>query len=150
MQLTQHSRFPFVPATIAIAAALGLAACDKGAQDRSAGQNVDAAVAKVEQKTDQAAAEVKKDVTSAKDAVGKAVDATVDKVKDAAITTSINAELAKDSSLSAMKIDVDTSGGQVSLRGTAPTPAARDQATLLAQRVEGVVRVDNQLQVRSN
>jgi uncharacterized protein YjbJ (UPF0337 family) len=143
-------RFPLLPATLAAASLVTLAACNRAQDDRTAGQKVDSAVAKVEQKTDQAAAEVKKDLESAKAAVGQAVDATANKVKDATITTSIKAELTKDASLSALKINVDTSAGQVSLRGTAPSAAAREQATKLAQGVQGVVSVDNQLQVSSN
>jgi hyperosmotically inducible periplasmic protein len=145
-------RFTFLSAALAAASLLALAACNKApdtADNRTVGQKVDSAIAKVEQKTDQAAAEVKKDVDSARATVGQAVDATADKVKDAAITTSVNAELARDATLSALKIDVDTSAGRVSLRGTAPDAPSRERATQLAQRVEGVVSVDNQLQVRS-
>ena len=64
------------------------------------------------------------------------------------ITAAINAELAKDSALSAMRINVDVSNGQVSLRGTAPSSLARDRATTLAQSVKGVNTVDNQLELR--
>ena len=144
------SQSPFLSATLAVAAALTLAACDKAQDNRTAGQNVDPPVAKVEKQSEQAATEVKKEFDSAKSAVGQAVDATANKVKDAAITTNVNAQLAKDGALSALKINVDTNAGQVSLRGTAPSTTAREQATLLAQRVEGVVSVDNQLQVSSN
>jgi len=59
------------------------------------------------------------------------------------ITTTVKAELAKDSNLSALKINVDTDNGRVALHGTAPTAAARDHATTLAQGVKGVVSVDN-------
>lgn len=143
------SSFPFAPTTvvIALAAALGLAACDKQAENRTAGQNVDAAVSTVEKKTEQAATDVKEGMASARDAVGKAVEATADTVKDAAITASINAELARDAALSAIKVNVDTNAGKVLLRGTAPTATAREKATELAKRVDGVVSVDNQLQV---
>jgi osmotically-inducible protein OsmY len=143
------SSFPLVPATmaIALAATLGLAACGKQAENRTAGQNVDAAVATVEKKSEQAATDVKEGMASARDAVGKAVEATADTVKDAAITAAINAELARDAALSAIKVNVDTNAGKVLLRGTAPTTAARDKATELARNVSGVVSVDNQLQV---
>ena len=145
----QVNRFPFTATTVAIAmaATLGLAACDRAQEDRSVGQKVDSAVAKVEQKTDQAVAEVKKDAAVARESTSKALDSAGSKIKDATITTSINAELAKDSSLSALKINVDTSSGRVSLRGTAPDAAAREHATQLAQRVDGVVSVENQLQI---
>ena len=63
------------------------------------------------------------------------------------ITTSVNAELAKDDKLSALKIDVDTSDGRVMLKGTAPSQADKERATQLAQGVKGVTRVDNQLRV---
>jgi len=68
-------------------------------------------------------------------------------VKDAAITAAINAELARDQALSAIKVNVDTNAGKVLLRGTAPTALAREKATTLARHVDGVVSVDNQLQI---
>ncbi|CAN5483300.1 hypothetical protein BH11PSE9_BH11PSE9_09260 [soil metagenome] len=83
----------------------------------------------------------------AKVAGQNASDKIGDKVADAVITTSVNAELAKDSSLSALKINVDTDAGRVALKGTAPTTAARERATTLASNVKGVVSVDNQLTV---
>ena len=134
----------------AIAAVLGLAACDRAKDDRTVGQKIDSAVAKVEQKSDQAATTAKKEMAEARVGAGKAADAAGEKIKDAAITTSINAELTKDASLSALKIDVDTNQGRVALRGTAPDATSRDRATLLAQRVDGVVSVENQLQVKAN
>lgn len=71
------------------------------------------------------------------------------KVDDAAITASVNASLAKDPDLSAMKIDVDTKSGVVTLSGPAPTAAAKDRATSLAQAVDGVAGVNNNLEVRA-
>lgn len=70
------------------------------------------------------------------------------KIDDAMITTSVKAELAKDPSLSAMKINVDTENGRVALKGTAPSNEAREHATTLAQNVKGVSAVDNQLTVK--
>jgi len=68
-------------------------------------------------------------------------------VGDAAVTVAVNAELAKDAQLSALRIDVDTLDGRVTLAGSAPNAAARDRATLLAQSVKGVKSVDNRLAV---
>ena len=82
-----------------------------------------------------------------REATERAANDVSDKVKDAAITTAVNAKLAQDKSLSALRIDVDTVNGRVSLRGTAPDPAARERATTLASAVDGVVSVDNQLTV---
>lgn len=116
-----------------------LAGCDRISDDRTAGQKLDAAVAKTEQKAE----EIKNDA--------KATTGTVaDKTKDAAITTAVNAELVRDSRLSALKIDVDTVNGKVILRGTAPDTASRERATVLASAVSGVVAVDNALTVVGN
>ena len=90
----------------------------------------------------QEAAEAKAD---AKDASAKLGD----KANDASITIGVNAELAKDSTLSALRINVDTSNGRVMLSGSAPDKTSRDRATQLAQSVKGVVSVDNRLEIRS-
>jgi hyperosmotically inducible periplasmic protein len=76
-----------------------------------------------------------------------AADSATNAVSDAAITAQVNAQLAKDPNLSAMTIDVDTSGGQVALHGTAPDASSKERATTLAHGVKGVQSVDNQLTV---
>jgi osmotically-inducible protein OsmY len=68
---------------------------------------------------------------------------------DVAITAKVNAALAADEQLSALKINVDTTNGQVELKGTAPDAASRDRATMLASAVEGVVKVENRLTVEA-
>lgn len=148
------------PATLiaTAAAALMLTACGRD-DGQTVGQQVDQAVATAEQRTEEAKAdarqgieEAKSDAAAAADRMAnsaeKAGDQVASKVEDAAITASVNAELAKDPSLSALRINVDTSNGRVLLRGAAPDAAARDRATQLAQAVNGVVAVDNQLEVR--
>ena len=144
----QAQRFFLAPAALAITAALTLAACDRHDEGRTVGQAVDATIAKAGQKSEHAAAVVEKHVDSALASAEKGVDTASIAVRDAAITTSINAELARDASLNPMKIDVDTSAGHVALRGTAPDASAKARATVLAQRVDGVKKVDNQLQVQ--
>jgi len=57
----------------------------------------------------------------------------------------VNAKLAADSGLSALRINVDTVGGRVALSGDAPDAAARDRATALVRSVDGVTNVDNRL-----
>ncbi|MDO9135699.1 BON domain-containing protein, partial [Hydrogenophaga sp.] len=69
---------------------------------------------------------------------------------DMAITTKVNAALAADDQLSALKIDVDTEAGNVALTGTAPDEASRARATTLTAAVDGVVTVDNRLTVEKN
>lgn len=64
---------------------------------------------------------------------------------DARIATDVHQVLAADADLSAMKIDVSSQDGAVTLRGRAPDPAARDRATTLARNVKDVKSVENQL-----
>ena len=83
----------------------------------------------------------------ARAAGSQAAAAVAETATDMAITTRVNAALAADDKLSALKIDVDTEAGNVALIGTAPDEASRDRATTLAAAVEGVVTVDNRLTV---
>lgn len=71
-----------------------------------------------------------------------------DKVGDAVITAAVKAELAKDQSLSATQINVDTNAGRVTMAGAAPSEVARERATQLALSVKGVIGVDNKLIVK--
>ncbi len=129
----------------AVAAAATLAACNRTDDGKTAGQKMDGAVAKVEKKADEVGADMRGAGEKAKDGTAGAMDTVAVKAKDAVITTSVNAELAKDKQLSALRINVDTVEGRVALRGTAPDAASKDRATKLAQGVDGVKAVDNQL-----
>jgi hyperosmotically inducible periplasmic protein len=130
-----------------IAAAALLAACNKAEDDRTAGQKVDSAVAQVEQKAAEAKADMQEAGKDAKQATEQAADTATNKVKDIAITTAVNAELARDPALSSLRINVDTSNGRVALRGSAPDAESRERAAALAMKVDGVVAVENQLVV---
>lgn len=160
----QTIAMPFSRAWLAVllaGAALTLAACDKS-DNRTAGEKLDSAISKTEKAADTAAAKTGEAVRDAKAKIdasgttaevkdaakdaGAAVSATVD---DAAITASVSAGLAKDPDLSAIKIDVDTKGGVVSLKGPAPTAAAKARAEDIAKGVQGVTSVSNQLEVKS-
>lgn len=122
----------------AVAAAFTLAACDRR-DDRTAGQKVDSAVA--------AAKDAGRDMKESATAAGQTV---ATGAADAAITAKVNAALAADDKLSAIRIDVDTKEGKVTLNGTAPDPASRDRATTLAAAVSGVMSVDNKLAVKGS
>lgn len=71
-----------------------------------------------------------------------------EKFDDAAITAKVNTGFMADKELSAIKIDVDTKDGVVTLNGPAPTAAAKARATDIARNVKGVSSVNNQLAVR--
>jgi hyperosmotically inducible protein len=130
----------------ALVASMAMVGCSKREQT-DAGNTADRTVAQVNEKSRNVANDTASGMDKAKNATKNMAADAKDKVSDAVITTSVKAELAKDSNLSAMKINVDTDSGQVALRGTAPTANARDHATVLAQGVKGVVGVDNQLTV---
>jgi hyperosmotically inducible periplasmic protein len=145
--MTQHRITPLTTILAALVAAAALSACNRADDGRSAGQKVDGAVAKAEKKADEVGADMRAAGEKAKDSTAGAMDTVAAKAKDAVITSSVNAELAKDKQLSALRINVDTVEGRVALRGTAPDAASKDRATTLAQRVDGVKAVDNQLTV---
>ncbi len=160
----------------AAALAMGLAACNKN-DERTAGQQVDSAIAK----TDAAAEEAKaKAEAAARDAKVATQDAAADvkdaaqragediragasdlaasasaaaadvkeAVSDTAITASVKTSLAKDPDLSALQINVDTQNGAVTLQGTAPTEAAKERAASLVREVNGTKSVTNLLKVQ--
>jgi osmotically-inducible protein OsmY len=130
----------------AVSAAGALAACDRGQPDsRTTGQKIDSAMSKAEQKIDSAKNEMAQGAAEAKRDMKSATTDAKNAVNDAAITASINAKLASDKELSALRINVDTVDGRVALRGSAPNTSARDRATQLASSVDGVRSVENQL-----
>lgn len=69
-------------------------------------------------------------------------------VDDAQIVTKINTALAADKDLSALKIDVDSKSGMVTLKGAAPNGAAKDRAAEIAKNTKDVKSVDNQLMIK--
>src|SRR5690606_19844988 len=100
-----------------------------------------------ERKIDEVRADARVAGNEARQTADQAANVVTDKVKDATITATINAELTRDSELSALRVNVDTVDGRVTLRGSAPDGSGRERATMVAQRVEGVKAVDNQLDV---
>ncbi len=142
------------------ALALGLSACGKN-EEPTVGQRLDSTVEKTEQAAADARAKTESAMNnaenkmeqSAANAEASARDATSTakaSIDDATITAKVNATLAKDPDLSALKINVDTVGGKVTLNGPAPTTVARDRAETLAKSVEGVTAVNNQLVVTAS
>jgi hyperosmotically inducible protein len=135
-------------------ASMALAGCGRPDDTQTAQTNESTAAAQAEraaekvsqgaEKTAEATREAARDLKSA---TQSAADQATDKVADAVITTSVNAELAKDPELSSLSIDVDTDNGRVALKGSAPDEQSKQRATQLASSVQGVVSVDNQLVV---
>ena len=156
-----HYRIKTLAFACSLVALAGLAACGKSGDGQTVGQKLDSAVAS----TEQSAADVKakaeasmakageamKDATQKVEASGSKTASSVGgAVDDVAITASVSAGFAKDADLSAIKIDVDTKNGNVTLYGPAPTAAARDRATAIAKSIKGVTSVDNKLVVKAS
>jgi osmotically-inducible protein OsmY len=143
----------------ALAAALlagTLAACDRPTtpsqpmgqrSDSATPQRSDSATARMEQKADQAQESTKSAGGQVAQSTERGANEVSSKVKDAAITTAVNAKIAQDPKLSVMRINVDTVNGRVVLKGSAPDAASSERAQQLATTVDGVVGVDNQLVV---
>jgi hyperosmotically inducible protein len=132
---TEQRNNLMVASSIALLLALG--ACDRVAHDTTA-QRADSAGAKAGAAMDSAADKARSMGASA-----------VDKVDDAVITTKVKAAIAADKDLSAIKIDVDTQNGVVTLSGPAPTASAKEHASEVARTIKGVTSVNNQLTLKT-
>ncbi|RUO63278.1 hyperosmotically inducible protein [Pseudidiomarina planktonica] len=71
-------------------------------------------------------------------------------IDDAVITTKVKAIIFEDDNLSSMDINVETSNGIVQLSGFVEDSADIDTAENLAETVEGVKDIENDIQVRKD
>jgi hyperosmotically inducible periplasmic protein len=69
--------------------------------------------------------------------------------KDSALTAKVKSALAADVGLSTLKIDVDSAGNTVTLKGTVDSADKKQRAEEVARKVDGVATVRNQLAVKS-
>ena len=70
-------------------------------------------------------------------------------MSDASISSAVQTKLTSDRLSNFPRIDVDTERGVVNLSGVVETEAQRTQAGRLAHQVEGVVKVNNNLQIQN-
>lgn len=156
-----HAGRVLVSVACAAAVLLALAACGKKDEGKTVGQSVDSGIAKTEQAAREAEEKAAASMASAGDAVkqaarqaeasgSQAAGKLGEKIEDVAITALVSTGLAKDPELSAIKINVDTKGGVVTLNGPAPSASAKEKATEIARQVKGVVSVNNQLVVKAS
>lgn len=144
-----------------VASSIAIVGCDN-TDNRTAGQKLDDTIARTEKAADQVAdktarmaGEAKQHVENSNlpermaDAARDAGKAMAKATDDATITASVNAGLANDPQLSALRIDVDTDAGKVTLTGPAPNAQAKERAEQIARNVEGVSSVDNRLEVKA-
>jgi hyperosmotically inducible periplasmic protein len=84
--------------------------------------------------------------TACESMTGKTAGQTVD---DATITASVQGKLTGDKASNYTRIDVDTERGVVTLNGVVQTPEEKARAEYLARKVDGVTKVNNNLQIQS-
>ena len=70
-------------------------------------------------------------------------------VDDAAITTKVKSAVFAEPGLKTLQIDVDTKDGVVTLSGTVDTPVMKERAMQIAEHVEGVRSVVDNLAIKA-
>ena len=100
-------------------------------------------VQEVEDKTKEIAGEIA-------DKGKEIVSATGEAITDGWITTKVTAKFADEKLLEDSKINVETNDHVVTLKGTVGTDAAKKRAATIAGGTEGVVRVVDQIVVKTN
>lgn len=126
--------------------AVGGAAKDAGSAVVEGTKDAGEAVGDAAKKTgDAIGSTAKKAGTATKDAGSDAVGV----AKDMWITAATKTKLIADSDTPALKINVDTHDGVVTLFGTVPTQKAKTDAEAAAKSVDGVKTVNNELTVKA-
>jgi hyperosmotically inducible periplasmic protein len=98
--------------------------------------------ADITDRVDQSEDQAEKKLHEGSESVGQEVD-------DASITTKVKFAFAKDPEVSAMKIDVDTKNGVVTLTGKVKSETEAKRAVSVAETVNGVKSVNSVLTVGS-
>ena len=101
----------------------------------------DASAATTAEQPVQASGEASEEVHEANEAVGELTDDTV-------ITTKVKAALLQDPGTAALAIGVETFIGGVQLTGSVDSVDTKQRAQDIAERVDGVIAVDNALSVK--
>jgi hyperosmotically inducible periplasmic protein len=130
--------------------------CDKQTSTgETVGQKVDKVIDKTNETAQKAGDKIGEAAKSAEQAVKSTAESVQQKagqvgtvIEDSAITASIKTELLKDPGVSALKIDVNTVKGEVTLSGEADNEGARARAGRIAAAVPGVVKVNNSINVK--
>lgn len=138
-------RWPGVIAACVLGAGIGALAVSSFYDERSVGERLDATVSATQQTVQQGVAGLRDGASTAARDGAQVGDRAASALNDAGITAAVKTALAADPRLSAVKIDVDTQAGVVSLQGPAPDEKSRERAEVLAAAPEGVLRVDNRL-----
>lgn len=92
--------------------------------------------------------EIKADLQKTGEVVRSNAKAAGETINDARLVAQINAKFVLDADLSARSINVDCSGGKVTLRGTVASEALIGRAVALALDTSGVSNVQSKLSVK--
>ena len=68
-------------------------------------------------------------------------------IADSTLTAKIKSKIALDDTLRGVRVNVDSHGSDVTLRGSVGTRGQRDRVLQLARETAGVTSVDNQLEI---
>lgn len=123
-------------AAIALASGLALLATGCDRTPDTAGERMDSA-----------AEDAQRESRDLGDTMERRTDQAGQAVSDAAITTAVKGKYLIDDTLKGLEISVDTEQGVVTLTGSVQNDTAKELATQIAQTVDGVVSVNNQLTV---
>lgn len=72
-----------------------------------------------------------------------------EKTDDSMITTKVKASLMNNKATSALRTEVETNNGVVTLTGKAKNKAEKELAGKVAKKVKGVKKVDNQMTIET-
>ncbi|CAG0953412.1 Osmotically-inducible protein Y [Methylophilaceae bacterium] len=123
---------------LAMSLAFGLAACDKYGSAENAGEKLDDAAEKASEKMDEAGKKMSEQAAE--------TSAVLD---DATITTKIKSAILAEPGINSLQISVETTGGEVTLSGTADSQENSDKAQQVASNISGVKQVKNQIVVKA-
>lgn len=143
----RRRRWPGLVAAGLLGAAITAVVVSSWYDPRTVGQRLDAGISATERGVQQQVGDIKAGAAQVAEDGAKVTQHLAASVGDAGITAKVKASLAADPTLSAIRIDVDTHDGIVTLKGPAPDEKSRDRAGVLAAAPDGVRGVDNQLQV---
>jgi hypothetical protein len=124
-----------------LAIVAGLSLMSAGCSDRNSTETVGQ---KVDRATDKMASATDKMASATDKATAKAAAA----MDDATITTKVKAAVLAEPGLKTLDITVDTRAGVVTLAGTVASNDLKQRAEQIAQGVEGVRQVSDQLVVK--
>lgn len=149
MKRNYDLKYPLATAVV-IGATLFITGCDKQTSTgETVGQRVDKAIDKTNETAHKAGDKIEEAAKSTAESVKQKAGEVGTVIEDSAITAAVKAELIKDPGVSALKIDVNTVKGEVTLNGEADSDAARTRAGQIAAAVTGVVKVNNVLSVKA-